>query len=113
MAKFTPDVISYGAGITACARADCWPIGLSLFSAMCLGSSVACSVALGKRFCASLRQRAAVQANVVSFSSAIGACRQGGHWQMALKLFDQLLTVGLRPDVLLVPLLRYFQRCEA
>ncbi|CAE7470265.1 unnamed protein product [Symbiodinium sp. CCMP2592] len=77
----TPDVVSFGASIAACARAGAWPTGLALFRAMSL---------------------AAVESNVVACSSAISACASGGQWQIALQLLAEMPTADLCPDVMLV-----------
>ena len=63
--KLEPDVITYGAGISACEKGGQWPEALSL-----------------------LRQMGDVklERDVITYSAGISACEKGGQWPEAVSL---------------------------
>lgn len=69
--------ISYNSAISACEKASCWQLALSL------------QVALGSA------------SDVISFSAAISACENAQKWQQAIGLFSELQTQRVETNLIL------------
>ncbi|CAL1153555.1 unnamed protein product [Cladocopium goreaui] len=68
-----PNMVSYGAAITACEKSCHWPVALAI-----LWSNMK-----------------SLERNAVSFNAAISACEKAGEWQLALALLDIMLAKKL------------------
>ena len=79
-----PNVISYGAAISACCAKGRWERAIELLREM---SDVG------------------VPPNTITFSAAISACEKAGRWEKALQLLDEVI------GWLLVPFARRCCRC--
>ena len=65
-----PNIITFNALISACAKAGKWRLALKVFKQM---------------------QKQNVAPDTISFSSLITACQKGGNWQMAETVFRQMI----------------------
>ena len=74
-----PDVISYNAAISACAKGLQWERALSLLDEM---------------------QARGLEPNVISFNAAISACKNAGRSERARSLLEEIPRRGLKPDVI-------------
>ena len=72
-----PDVVSFGAAISACGRARQWDTAVALLRCM---------------------SEFRVLPDAGCFTAAIGACAQRGKWAEALALLEETRTLGLEPD---------------
>ncbi|CAK0790319.1 unnamed protein product, partial [Prorocentrum cordatum] len=68
-AKLEPNVISYNAWISACAKGEQWQRALALLSAM---------------------REAKLEPNVISYNAGTSACAKGEQWQRALALLSEM-----------------------
>eukprot|EP00435_Cladocopium_sp_Y103_P060168 s285_g21.t4 len=64
------NIISYGAAMTACERAEEWQLALSLLDEL---------------------HSAKLQGNLVTYNTCISACEKAGEWEAALGLFQEIL----------------------
>ncbi|CAK0838683.1 unnamed protein product [Prorocentrum cordatum] len=87
--KLELNVISYNAGISACAKGHQWQRALALLSEM---------------------WEAALEPNVVSFSAGISACEKGEQWQRALALLSEMWEAKLERGAFYTTLQRWDQR---
>jgi pentatricopeptide repeat domain-containing protein 1 len=69
-AGLQPNLISYSAAISACAKGGSWARALSLLAEM---------------------RTAGHEPNVISYSAAMSACDKGGQWAKALALLREML----------------------
>ncbi|CAJ1445510.1 unnamed protein product, partial [Effrenium voratum] len=105
-----PDAVSYGAAISACEKASCWPWALWLLGAMEQEDVVACSAAISalekaSRWAEAVDLLAAmadrqVPPNDISFNSAISACANEGCWQQAWWLLHCMTTRWLERSII-------------
>jgi pentatricopeptide repeat protein len=74
-----PDVISYNAAISGCARAREWQRAVALLERM---------------------EKRGIEPTVISYNTAISACAKGGQWRRAIKLLGKMEKRGLTPDAI-------------
>ena len=73
-----PDVFTYNAAISCCAKGGQWQLAWQLFDAL---------------------PEASLQPDVVSCNASISACERGGQWQLASYLFGSMQSVALAADI--------------
>ncbi|CAK0897888.1 unnamed protein product, partial [Prorocentrum cordatum] len=77
--KLEPDVISFSAGIGACAKGKQWQQALALLHEM---------------------REVKLEPGVI-YNSATSACEKGGQWQRALALLSEMWEAKIEPDLTL------------
>ncbi|CAK0816302.1 unnamed protein product [Prorocentrum cordatum] len=75
--KLEPDVISYGAGISACEKAEQWQPALALLSEM---------------------WEVQLEPDIICCNAGTSACEKGEQWQLALALLSEMWEAQVEPD---------------
>jgi pentatricopeptide repeat domain-containing protein 1 len=73
-----PNVITYSALISACAKGAQWQRAMAVFEEM---------------------KAAGVQPNDITYSALISACDKGAQWQRAMEVFEEMKEAGVQPNV--------------
>ncbi|CAJ1427516.1 unnamed protein product [Effrenium voratum] len=77
VASFSPDVVSFGSAISACAQQSLWTSALHLLTRM---------------------PHRALDPNVVTFTAAVSACHNASEWAMALRLLRLMRSTKVEPN---------------
>ena len=107
-ATVQPNVVSFGAAISACEKGGQWQLALSLFRAIPEATmqekAVCCSAAIsacekGKQWQQAVALFYAMPAeelaDEISFSAVISACERAGQWQQVVALFQAMSEAKL------------------
>ncbi|CAJ1353554.1 unnamed protein product, partial [Effrenium voratum] len=101
-ARHQPNIVSYGAAVSACEKGAQWQIALALLQELAAGSLrpnlLVCNAAIsacdkGNRWrhavqLLALMQSTGIQADMITYCAALSAC--GSQWLQALRLFEDL-----------------------
>ncbi|CAJ1335870.1 unnamed protein product [Effrenium voratum] len=113
VASFSPDVVSFGSAISACAQQSLWTSALHLLTRMphrALDPNVVTFTAAvsachnASEWAAALRllrlmRSTKVEPNTATYNSAIAACHDGNCWQQAVELLARMEATQVVPDV--------------
>ncbi|CAJ1402369.1 unnamed protein product [Effrenium voratum] len=104
--QLAPDMILYGAVMSACEKNHQWQQALGIFHQLRKPSLVATSIAIsalgrGSLWASALQlQMELPQPNVITYNATISACERGQQWSVALALLDRMPTRKVSPDII-------------
>ncbi|CAJ1401389.1 unnamed protein product [Effrenium voratum] len=78
-ARHQPNIVSYGAAVSACEKGAQWQIALALLQELAAGS---------------------LRPNLLVCNAAISACEKGNQWRHAVQLLALMQTTGIQADMI-------------
>ncbi|CAJ1400074.1 unnamed protein product [Effrenium voratum] len=110
MRSAAPDLVSWTAAMSTCAKAAQWEASLLLLAEIPARDAYCFNVAVGACEKSSRWEMAlsvlgmmdakTVSPGLITYNAALASCKKGGNWEVALQLWQSLHESGFVPDVI-------------